>query len=165
MVHIEWYHHNAANIIPHTHPKHSHDNARPWQRYAERRLPVRCLCLFTTCITAWAMSYYCDTTLSQEFQPMEQQLSLEAALPLAKRFATASDRCSKTGPSTAASNIVLDLNSLYRTWKLIRLFSLFMKEVRPNHPGGVLRQEDKQETHRSQQHKWNRRVMNLVCNA
>ena len=45
-----------------------------------------------------ALSYYSDMTLSQEFQPMAAQLSMKAALPLAKILATASDRCSKTGP-------------------------------------------------------------------
>ena len=47
-----------------------------------------------------ALSYYCDMTLSQEFQPMGAQLSSKAALPLAGILATASDRCSKTGPWT-----------------------------------------------------------------
>ena len=32
----------------------------------------------------WALSYYSDMTLSQEFQPMAAQLSMKAALPLAK---------------------------------------------------------------------------------
>ena len=45
-----------------------------------------------------ALSYYCDMTLSQEFKPMGAQLSLKAALPLVGILATASDRCSKTGP-------------------------------------------------------------------
>ena len=46
----------------------------------------------------WALSYYSDLTLSQEFQPMAAQLSMKAALPLAKILATASCRSSKTGP-------------------------------------------------------------------
>ena len=37
--------------------------------------------------------------LSQVFQPLEAQLSLKAALPLAERFATTSYRCGNTGPS------------------------------------------------------------------
>ena len=42
--------------------------------------------------------YYCsDLTLSQEFQPMSAQLSMKTALPLARNFATASCRSSKTG--------------------------------------------------------------------
>ena len=45
-----------------------------------------------------ALSYYSDLTLSQEFQPMAAQLSMKAALPLAKILATASCRSSKTGP-------------------------------------------------------------------
>ena len=49
------------------------------------------------------MSYYCDMTLSQEFYPMEAQLSLKAALPLAERLRTAWDRYSKTGPSTTSN--------------------------------------------------------------
>ena len=51
------------------------------------------------------LSYYCDMTLSQEFYPMEAQLSLKAALPMTERLATAEDRCSKTGPWILA-NIV-----------------------------------------------------------
>ena len=47
---------------------------------------------------SWALSYYSDLTLSQEFQPMAAQLSMKAALPLAKILATASCRSSKTGP-------------------------------------------------------------------
>ena len=49
-----------------------------------------------------ALSYYCDMTLVQEFQPMGVQLSLKAALPLAERLATTLDRYSKTGPSASA---------------------------------------------------------------
>ena len=37
-----------------------------------------------------ALSYYSNLTLSQEFQPMAAQLSMKAALPLAKILATAS---------------------------------------------------------------------------
>ena len=53
------------------------------------------------CITGKtrALSYYSDLTLSQEFQPMAAQLSLKAALPLAKIRATTSCRSSKTGPT------------------------------------------------------------------
>ena len=47
---------------------------------------------------ARALSYYCDMALSQEFLPMGAQVSLKALLPLAEILATASDRCSKTGP-------------------------------------------------------------------
>ena len=46
----------------------------------------------------WALSYYRDLMLSQYFQPMAVQLSLKAAVPLAKIFVTASCRSSKTGP-------------------------------------------------------------------
>ena len=45
-----------------------------------------------------ALSYYSDLTLSQEFQPMAAQLSMKAALLLAKVLATSSCRSSKTGP-------------------------------------------------------------------
>ena len=51
-----------------------------------------------TYVRIWALSYFCDMTLSQEFKPMGAQLSLKASLPLAERIATASDRCSKTWP-------------------------------------------------------------------
>ena len=47
---------------------------------------------------ARALSYYSDLTVSQEFRPMAAQLSMKAALPSAKILATASCRCSKTGP-------------------------------------------------------------------
>ena len=47
---------------------------------------------------SWALSYYSDLTLSQEFQPMAAQLSMKASLPLAKILATAWCRSSKTGP-------------------------------------------------------------------
>ena len=46
----------------------------------------------------WALSYYNDLTLSQEFQPRAAQLSKKAALPLAKNLTTASCRSSNTGP-------------------------------------------------------------------
>ena len=48
----------------------------------------------------WTLSYFSDLTLSQEFQPMAAQLSMKAALPLAKILATASCRSSKTGSSS-----------------------------------------------------------------
>ena len=48
------------------------------------------------------LSYYCDMTLLQEFQPMGAQLSLKAVLPLAERLATVSDHCNKTGPCSAS---------------------------------------------------------------
>ena len=47
---------------------------------------------------ARALSYYNDLALSQELHPMAAQLSMKAALPLAKILATASCRSSKTGP-------------------------------------------------------------------
>ena len=46
----------------------------------------------------WTLSYYCDLTPSQEFQPMAAQLSIKATLPLAGILATASCCSSKTGP-------------------------------------------------------------------
>ena len=55
---------------------------------------------------ARALSYYSDLTLSQEFQPMEMQLSMKAALPLAKILATALCRSSKTGPRALASMVL-----------------------------------------------------------
>ena len=45
-----------------------------------------------------ALSYYSDLTPSQEFQPIAAQLSMKAALPLAKILAKASCRSSNTGP-------------------------------------------------------------------
>ena len=45
-----------------------------------------------------ALSFYSDLTLSQGFQPMAAQLSMKAALPLAKILATESCRSSKTRP-------------------------------------------------------------------
>ena len=45
-----------------------------------------------------ALYYNCGMTLLQDFWPMEAQLSLKAALPLAESIATASDRCGNTGP-------------------------------------------------------------------
>ena len=44
------------------------------------------------------LSYCCDVALLREFWPMGAQLPLKAALPLAERIATASGRCSETGP-------------------------------------------------------------------
>ena len=52
----------------------------------------------------WALSYYSDLTLLQEFQPTAAQLSMKAALPLAKILATASCRSSKTGPRQEGTN-------------------------------------------------------------
>ena len=49
-------------------------------------------------LMSWALSYYSDRTLWQEFQPMAAKLSMKAALPLAKILTTASCRSSKTGP-------------------------------------------------------------------
>ena len=46
----------------------------------------------------WAVSYYSELMLSQEFQTMTAQLSMKAALPLAKILATVSCRSRKTGP-------------------------------------------------------------------
>ena len=51
--------------------------------------------------------YYCDMTLSQEFKPMGVQLSLKAAQPLAGILATASDRCSKTGPRALGIGLII----------------------------------------------------------
>ena len=57
------------------------------------------IALRSTCAAQYrTLSYHCDMTLSQEFQPMGAQLSLKAVLPLAGFLATASDRSSKTGP-------------------------------------------------------------------
>ena len=50
------------------------------------------------CSFPWALFYYSNLTLSQEFQPMTAQLSKKAALPLAKILETASCRSSNTGP-------------------------------------------------------------------
>ena len=47
---------------------------------------------------SWAL-YYSDLTLSQEFQPKAAQLSMKAALPLAKILTTVPCRSSNTGPS------------------------------------------------------------------
>ena len=58
-----------------------------------------------TIIWTWALSNYSDLTLSQEFQPMAAQLSMKAALPLAKILVTASCCSSKTGPSAAILSI------------------------------------------------------------
>ena len=54
--------------------------------------------------------FYCyDMTLSQSIQPMAAQLSLKAALPLVGGVTTASNRCSKTWPSTQwYDNVVYD---------------------------------------------------------
>ena len=48
----------------------------------------------------WALSCFSDLTLSQEFQPMAAQLSMKAALPLAKILATVSCHSCKTGSLT-----------------------------------------------------------------
>ena len=48
--------------------------------------------------SSWALSCYSDLTLSQKFQPMAAQLSMKAALTLAKIPATASCRSSEQGP-------------------------------------------------------------------
>ena len=55
--------------------------------------------------STWALSYYSDRTLSQEFEPMAAQLSMKAALPLAKILAIASCRSCKTGPRRATIEI------------------------------------------------------------
>ena len=72
-----------------------------------------------------ALSYYSDLTLSQEFQPMAAQLSMKAALPLAKILATASCRSSKTGPSIG---LVMawchQLRSLWNRWNIQQLFMI-----------------------------------------
>ena len=44
-----------------------------------------------------AQPYYSDPTLSQEIQPMAAQLSMKAALPLAKILATVSCRSIRQG--------------------------------------------------------------------
>ena len=62
--------------------------------------------LSENCSISRALSYFSDLTLSQEFQPMAAQLSMKAALPLAKILATASCRSSKTGPSALAMGIL-----------------------------------------------------------
>ena len=55
-----------------------------------------------------ALSYYSGLTLSQEFQPMAAQLSVEAALPLAKILATASCRNGKTGPRPSITTVQIE---------------------------------------------------------
>ena len=49
-------------------------------------------------VESTALYYYSDLTLSQEFQPMAAQLSMEAALPLARILVTASCCNSNTEP-------------------------------------------------------------------
>ena len=56
------------------------------------------------------LNYRSELTLSQEFQPMAEQLSMKAALPLAKNLVTASWRSSDTGPWSRegyTANIIL----------------------------------------------------------
>ena len=68
------------------------------------------------------LSYYSDLTLSQEFQPMAAQLSMKAALPLAKTLATASCRSSKTGPCVAVVGQMTSFNMTYEIWQIYRHF-------------------------------------------
>ena len=44
----------------------------------------------------WALYYFCNMMLPQHFKPMGAHLSMKAALPLAERIATTSDRCINT---------------------------------------------------------------------
>ena len=48
----------------------------------------------------WLLYHYCGVTLSLDFLLMGTHLSLKAALLLAERVATLSDRCSNTGTRT-----------------------------------------------------------------
>ena len=50
-------------------------------------------------------AYYSNLMLSQEFQLMAAQLSMKAAVPLAKTLATASRRSRKTGPWVLLENL------------------------------------------------------------
>ena len=70
------------------------------------------------------LSYCCDLALLLEFWPMGAQLPLKAALPLAERIATASDRCSGTGSGSKLSPL---LRSLWGTFQhLISLLTHFV---------------------------------------
>ena len=60
--------------------------------------------LITDCVAPRDLSYYCDMTPSQELQ-----LSMKAAVPLVEMFATASCRCSKTGPGNIKPHIIIDV--------------------------------------------------------
>ena len=51
--------------------------------------------IVASCVNV-ALYYYSDMTLSQDFKPMGAQLSMKAALPMAERIATTSDRCNET---------------------------------------------------------------------
>ena len=62
-----------------------------------------------------ALSYYSDLTLSQEFQPMAAQLSMKAALPLAKILVTASCCSSKTGSRTLMFSLLNWTNWWFET--------------------------------------------------
>ena len=81
-------------------------------------------------------SYYSDPTLSQEFQPMAAQLSMKAALPLAKILATASCRSSKTGPSSpyipttcCVWLVVFPLDSHDKGWQKLNLLTMACSRV------------------------------------
>ena len=63
----------------------------------------------------------CITALSQSFQPVTEQLSLKAALPLAKSLATALNRSYDTG-SNAVGDVCFYIWLYYNgTWFYIRI--------------------------------------------
>ena len=72
------------------------------------------------------LNYHSELTLSQEFQPMAEQLSMKAALPLAKNLVTASWRSSDTGPwnheGYTANIIIKDIIDIFASLsKIIRI--------------------------------------------
>ena len=75
-------------------------------------------------LETWARSHYSDLTLSQEFQPTAAQLSMKAALPLAKILATASCLCSKRGPR--AQNPLVSSCFLWYTFFINVLIFLYV---------------------------------------
>ena len=86
-----------------------------------------CLSMELHCEHSWALYYYNDLT-SQSFQPMAAQLSMKAALPLAKSLVTASYRHSNTGPCIPPfqthSQEELDAWSLVRVSEHFRVIAL-----------------------------------------
>ena len=70
------------------------------------------------------LSYCCDVALLRVFWPIVVQLPLKAAPPLAEMIATASGRCSRTGPGYKLSPL---LRSLWGTFQhLISLLTHFV---------------------------------------
>ena len=84
-------------------------------------------------LVPWALSYYSDRTLSQGFQLMAAQLSMKAALPLAKILVTASCRSSKTGPSllTLHRQFITSITIILNVCNIIYIYMMCILYIFP----------------------------------